>query len=190
MGAKDAQRQSAPGSHGAQGGERPSITNITLHPPSSLCELAGTCGLNAVMWIDYLSPHLSLGFCKAEPETRIWVQAFYLGDDPRKNTWVMRKGRWTGGEPTKHGSGVPGRAFVDHAPKHLPQNETCLGIYPSTALPCWLRLKIRPLAPWWLLCPGGQRMASGGGSHSYPSARQWPSPQPSLAALSTLTTPS
>lgn len=118
------------------------------------------------------------------------MQVVYLGDDPKKNTWVMRKGHWTGGEPTKRGSGVLGRAFVDHAPEHLPQNQTSRGVYPPTALPRWLRLKIRPLAPWCFLCPGGQRMASGGGSHSDPSARQWPNPQPSLAALSTLMTPS
>lgn len=91
----------------------------------------------------------------------------------------------------------PGRAFVDHTPKPLPQNQTSRGIYPPTALPRWLRIKIRPLAPWWFHCPGGQRMASGGGRHSEPSARQWTwvfstsphhrKPQPSLAALSTLT---
>lgn len=85
----------------------PESLTVTLHPPGRICKQVAACGLNLGMWVECLSPHLSLGSPKAEPETRISVQITYSRGDPRKHLREWRNEARMGGEPAKYGSWRP-----------------------------------------------------------------------------------
>ena len=103
-------------------GRDPESPNITFCSPGRISKLVEACGLNARMWIECLCPHLSLGFSKAEPETRIWVLVVYLGGDPRKHMWEKGMGAGQEERLQSMAPGGPGRACIDHTPVRSPQN--------------------------------------------------------------------